>query len=34
VPRESYPNGLGYHPKHDWARIEDGEATLGITWFA
>ena len=31
---ESYPDGLKYHPEHDWARIENGEATLGITWFA
>jgi glycine cleavage system H protein len=31
---ESYPDGLKYHPEHDWARVEDGEATLGITWFA
>jgi glycine cleavage system H protein len=31
---ESYPNELKYHPEHDWARIEGGEATLGITWFA
>ena len=31
---ESYPDDLRYHPEHDWARIEDGEATLGITWFA
>jgi glycine cleavage system H protein len=31
---ESYPEGLKYHPEHDWARVEDGEATLGITWFA
>jgi glycine cleavage system H protein len=31
---ESYPDGLRYHPEHDWARIEDGEATFGITWFA
>jgi glycine cleavage system H protein len=31
---ESYPEHLRYHPEHDWARIEDGEATLGITWFA
>jgi len=31
---ESYPDGLYYHPEHDWARVEDGEATLGITWFA
>jgi glycine cleavage system H protein len=31
---ESYPDDLKYHPEHDWARIEGGEATLGITWFA
>jgi len=31
---ESYPDDLKYHSEHDWARIEDGEATLGITWFA
>jgi glycine cleavage system H protein len=31
---ESYPDDLRYHPEHDWARIEDGEAVLGITWFA
>ena len=31
---ESYPDELKYHPEHDWARIEGGEATLGITWFA
>ena len=31
---ESYPDDLRYHPEHDWARVEDGEATLGITWFA
>jgi glycine cleavage system H protein len=31
---ESYPDDLRYHSEHDWARIEDGEATLGITWFA
>ena len=31
---ESYPGELKYHPEHDWARIEDGEATLGITWYA
>ena len=31
---ESYPDDLRYHPEHDWARIEDGEATFGITWFA
>ena len=31
---ESYPEGLLYHPEHDWARIEGDEATLGITWYA
>ena len=31
---ESYPEDLRYHPQHDWARVEDGEATMGITWFA
>jgi glycine cleavage system H protein len=31
---ETYPEDLKYHSEHDWARIEDGEATLGITWFA
>jgi glycine cleavage system H protein len=31
---ESYPDDLRYHPEHDWARIEDDEATLGITWHA
>ena len=30
----SYPEDLLYHPEHDWARIEGGEATLGITWYA
>jgi glycine cleavage system H protein len=29
-----YPEDLLYHPDHDWARIEDGVATFGITWFA
>lgn len=31
---ESYPEGLLYHPEHDWARIEGDEAALGITWYA
>jgi glycine cleavage system H protein len=34
VADESYPDGLLYHPEHDWARIEGGVATFGITWFA
>jgi glycine cleavage system H protein len=31
---ESYPDDLKYHSEHDWARLEGGEAVLGITWFA
>jgi glycine cleavage system H protein len=31
---ESYPDDLRYHPEHDWARIDGGEAVFGITWFA
>ena len=31
---ESYPDGLKYHPEHDWAQIDGAEATIGITWFA
>ncbi|HEY1853931.1 MAG TPA: glycine cleavage system protein GcvH [Solirubrobacterales bacterium] len=30
----SYPEGLLYHPAHDWARVEGEAATFGITWFA
>ena len=30
----SYPADLRYHPEHDWARVKDGHATLGITWYA
>ena len=30
----SYPEGLLYHPEHDWALIEGDLATFGITWFA
>ena len=30
----SYPDDVLYHPDHDWARIDDGVATFGITWFA
>ena len=32
--QESYPEDLRYHSEHDWARIADGEAILGVTWFA
>jgi len=31
---ESYPDGLLYHPEHDWARVEGDSATFGITWYA
>ncbi len=31
---DEYPEGLLYHPEHDWARVEGQEATFGITWFA
>ena len=31
---EMYPDDLLYNEDHDWARIEGGEAVLGITWFA
>jgi glycine cleavage system H protein len=30
----SYPEDCLYHPDHDWARVDDGVATFGITWFA
>jgi glycine cleavage system H protein len=32
--QESYPDDLKYHSEHDWARIDNSEATLGITWWA
>jgi glycine cleavage system H protein len=32
--QESYPEELKYHAEHDWARLEEDEAVLGITWFA
>jgi len=31
---DNYPDDLLYHPEHDWARVEDETATLGITWYA
>jgi glycine cleavage system H protein len=31
---ESYPEELKYHREHDWARVESGTATVGITWYA
>jgi glycine cleavage system H protein len=30
----NYPDGLLYHPEHDWARIDGETATFGITWYA
>jgi glycine cleavage system H protein len=30
----TYPEDLLYHSEHDWARIEDEHATLGVTWYA
>jgi glycine cleavage system H protein len=34
MPDPSYPDDLHYHSEHDWARIEGGDATFGITWYA
>jgi glycine cleavage system H protein len=34
VAEASYPEDLKYHAEHDWARIEDDQATFGITWYA
>jgi len=34
VADESYPEGLKYHPEHDWAKVDGDSATFGITWFA
>ena len=31
---ESYPEGLKYHPEHDWAKVDGDKATIGITWYA
>ena len=31
---ESYPPELLYHREHDWGRVENGEAVIGITWYA
>ena len=30
----SYPDDLLYHAEHDWAKVDGGTATLGITWYA
>jgi len=34
LAEESYPDDLRYHQEHDWVRIEDAEATFGVTWYA
>jgi glycine cleavage system H protein len=34
LSEESYPDELLYHPEHDWARVDGGSATFGITWYA
>jgi glycine cleavage system H protein len=34
VADPNYPDDLLYHPEHDWAKVSDGEATFGITWYA
>jgi glycine cleavage system H protein len=31
---QSYPEGLKYHPEHDWAKVDGDTATIGITWYA
>ena len=30
----NYPDGLLYHPEHDWVRIDGEIAAFGITWYA
>ncbi len=30
----SYPEGLLYHPEHDWVSLDGEVGTFGITWFA
>ena len=34
MTQQRYPAGLRYHREHDWARVEDETAILGVTWFA
>jgi glycine cleavage system H protein len=31
---DQYPDGLLYHPEHDWAKLDGDTATFGITWYA
>ena len=30
----NYPADLKYRESHEWVRLEDGVATVGVTWFA
>ena len=30
----SYPSDLKYHAEHDWAKVDGGVGTFGITWYA
>ena len=34
MAEESYPDGLLYHPEHDWAKVDGDTATFGVTWYA
>ncbi len=34
MSEETYPDGLLYHPEHDWAKVDGDTATFCITWFA
>lgn len=34
VRRMNVPDGLRYTPDHEWVRLEDGRATVGITDYA
>jgi glycine cleavage system H protein len=34
MAEESYPEGLLYHPEHDWAKVDGDSATFGVTWYA
>jgi glycine cleavage system H protein len=34
LAEETYPEGLLYHPEHDWAKVDGDVATFGITWYA
>ena len=34
MAEEQYPDGLLYHPEHDWAKVDGDVATFGITDFA